>query len=331
MKKGKRLTALLMVFAMALSGCAAGSKANTKPFIKYDEKVVTNEEFDKQFDLYKSFLALQNGLDQQVKGMILQDYIISEDLKKNEVKVEDKDYQDAIAETIESVGGEVEYLTYLNKLRVEKEVFEQSIKSNVNYKKHLEWFNENNKASDEDIAKYFEENKDTFAYVNAKHILVNTEEEANKAIERLNKGEKFEDVSNDMSIDEAAKAQGGDLGKVQKALFDKDFVDAAFKLEKDKVSEPVKTKFGYHVIVVTEKHDQLEDFKEDVNKILNQQKYEEYMQGLMEEVKVTNYDFNGKEIEENKDPELEENKENQEETKEDKEEEKTEEKDKKDE
>ena len=263
--------------------------------------------------------------------MILQDYIISEDLKKNEVKVEDKDYQDAIAETIESVGGEVEYLTYLNKLRVEKEVFEQSIKSNVNYKKHLEWFNENNKASDEDIAKYFEENKDTFAYVNAKHILVNTEEEANKAIERLNNGEKFEDVSNDMSIDEAAKAQGGDLGKVQKALFDKDFVDAAFKLEKDKVSEPVKTKFGYHVIVVTEKHDQLEDFKEDVNKILNQQKYEEYMQGLMEEVKVTNYDFNGKEIEENKYPELEENKENQEETKEDKEEEKTEEKDKKDE
>lgn len=89
--------------------------------------------------------------------------------------------------------------------------------------------------------------------VHARHILVKTEDEAKKVEERLAKGEDFAKVANEVSIDPGSAKQGGDLGFFARGQMVPAFEETAFKLEPGKVSDPVKTQFGYHVIKVDEK------------------------------------------------------------------------------
>lgn len=89
--------------------------------------------------------------------------------------------------------------------------------------------------------------------VHARHILVKTEEEAKAVEDRLAKGEAFDKVANEVSIDPGSAKRGGDLGFFGRGQMVPAFEDVAFKLEPGKVSDPVKTQFGYHVIKVDEK------------------------------------------------------------------------------
>jgi len=82
----------------------------------------------------------------------------------------------------------------------------------------------------------------------ARHILVEKEDEAKDIIERLKKGEKFEDLAK-LSKDPGSRDRGGDLDWAAPGNFVKPFSDAMTKLEKGKYTEtPVQTQFGWHVI-----------------------------------------------------------------------------------
>ncbi len=87
--------------------------------------------------------------------------------------------------------------------------------------------------------------------IHARHILVPTEEEAKAALARVQKGEDFAKVADELSKDPGS--QGGDLGFFTKDKMVPEFADAAFKLEPGQVSAPVKSEFGWHVIKVEEK------------------------------------------------------------------------------
>jgi peptidyl-prolyl cis-trans isomerase C len=88
----------------------------------------------------------------------------------------------------------------------------------------------------------------------ARHILVETESEAKSIIEKLKKGEKFEDLAK-LSKDPGSKDHGGDLDWNLPSGFVKPFSDAMVKLEKGKFTQtPVQSQFGWHVI-------QLEDVR----------------------------------------------------------------------
>jgi peptidyl-prolyl cis-trans isomerase C len=100
--------------------------------------------------------------------------------------------------------------------------------------------------------------------VHARHILVRAaagDDKASKAAEdkikavivRLNKGEDFTKVATEVTEDPSGKANGGDLGYFSKDQMVPEFADVAFKLDKGKISEPVKTQFGWHVIKVEDK------------------------------------------------------------------------------
>lgn len=90
--------------------------------------------------------------------------------------------------------------------------------------------------------------------VRARHVLVNSEEDANKAMARLDKGEKFEEVAKQMSLD-GSRDYGGDLGFFTAGEMVPAFSKAVFALKKGEVSKPVKTDFGWHII-------KLEDIQE---------------------------------------------------------------------
>jgi peptidyl-prolyl cis-trans isomerase C len=80
------------------------------------------------------------------------------------------------------------------------------------------------------------------------HILVKKNSEALMVVDRLKNGESFTNLAKELSIDKASGKRGGDLGFFRKGMMVKPFEDVAFKLEKDQISEPVKTEFGYHII-----------------------------------------------------------------------------------
>ena len=84
----------------------------------------------------------------------------------------------------------------------------------------------------------------------ARHILVETEEEANAAYERLQNGEDFATVAAEVSQDTGSAARGGELDWAPRSFFVKEFSDAAFSQEIGEIGKPVKTEFGYHIIQV---------------------------------------------------------------------------------
>jgi peptidyl-prolyl cis-trans isomerase C len=86
----------------------------------------------------------------------------------------------------------------------------------------------------------------------ASHILVKTEDEANKILKRIADGEEFDKVARRFSSCPSGK-NGGDLGWFGKGMMVPEFEKVAFDEEVGKVVGPVKTQFGYHVIKVTGK------------------------------------------------------------------------------
>lgn len=88
--------------------------------------------------------------------------------------------------------------------------------------------------------------------IRASHILVKTEDEANKLYEEIKAGKDFADAAAEVSLCPSGAA-GGDLGFFGKGMMVKPFEDAAFSLNIGELSKPVQTQFGWHLIVVTDK------------------------------------------------------------------------------
>jgi peptidyl-prolyl cis-trans isomerase C len=90
--------------------------------------------------------------------------------------------------------------------------------------------------------------------INARHILLQTEDQAKDVIAQLKKGADFATLAKDKTTDPAGKASGGDLGWFGQGDLDPDFTAAAFKLKKGEYSQtPVRTQYGWHVIMVVDR------------------------------------------------------------------------------
>lgn len=132
----------------------------------------------------------------------------------------------------------------------------------------------------------------------ASHILLETEEAANAAIERVKGGEDFAEVAKELSTGPTGP-KGGDLGYFTKTDMVPEFANAAFSMKSGDVSEaPVQTQFGYHVIKVTDVRDQpkptLEEMAPSIQAELQRGALEQMMAQWRENVEIDQFDINGK-------------------------------------
>ncbi len=88
------------------------------------------------------------------------------------------------------------------------------------------------------------------------HILVNSEEEAKKIKNQLDSGKvNFDNLAKKNSIDDTSKNSGGLIGYVREGATVPEFEKAVFSTPSGKISAPVKTQFGWHIIKIGEKRD----------------------------------------------------------------------------
>ena len=125
--------------------------------------------------------------------------------------------------------------------------------------------------------------------VHARHILVETEDEAKAVEAELKKGADFAELAKKKSKDPGA-SDGGDLGFFTKDQMVPEFSAVAFALEPGKVSDPVKTQFGWHVIKVEEKRNrkapEFDQVKPQIETYVTRKAQADYVAKLREAAKV---------------------------------------------
>jgi peptidyl-prolyl cis-trans isomerase C len=129
--------------------------------------------------------------------------------------------------------------------------------------------------------------------VHARHILVETEEQAKKIQDELKKGADFAELAKKESKDPGA-SDGGDLGFFTKDQMVPEFSTVAFALEPGKISDPVKSQFGWHLIKVEEKRarkaPEFDQVKPQIETYVARKAQAEYVAKLRQAAKVERLD-----------------------------------------
>ena len=130
------------------------------------------------------------------------------------------------------------------------------------------------------------------------HILVKSKEDADKIISELkNKKTKFSDLAKKYSMEQQSAQNGGDLGFILEDNITKEISDSLINLKKEEISEPIKTKLGWHIVKLIDFRDakylSFEESKENIKEQLIQNKINEINSAILNsnEIKIV-YEFN---------------------------------------
>ncbi len=130
--------------------------------------------------------------------------------------------------------------------------------------------------------------------VRARHILVETEDQAKDIVKRLKAGEDFAKLAGELSKDPGSGKEGGDLGYFTKERMVPEFSAAAFAMEPGQVSEPVKSQFGFHIIKVEDKRDKqvpkFEEVKDQIEQFMYRKSQQDVIMALRAAGKVERLD-----------------------------------------
>lgn len=210
--------------------------------------------------------------------------------------------------TLENIDKEilraVLYEAYIDKM-LEKEFYEKKFNKNeidlsVNsYKRNLireSYFKLYvlNDINDSDLKKKYEDLiKDVKDREERKisHIVVDTEEQAERILKSLKRNNNFEYLANKYSTDKISAINGGSLGYLMKGEIElEDFANIAFILKKGEVSKPIKTKYGWHIIKIDDirktEIKEFDDVKDTVKNLLEEDLINNFMLKEISDVKI---------------------------------------------
>lgn len=291
-----KFTSAIVLSAMLLTACASAPKG---AMVKIGDKYITEEQVQKEYDrVISSYTDEQKEkydesteegktasltLKQNILEMFSNIEVVKQKFAKleKEYKDEGKSEEDIAKVTVteeevnESLSKVKEQLgdkfnEELEKAKLTEDELKYKIEDNLYSSKFQTWFAENYSPTDEEVAEKYKGSDFDGPQINASHILVETEEDAKKVKSRLDAGEKFEDVATEVSKDPSVKNNKGVLGTFTKGIMVQEFYDAAVKLKVGEISEPVKTKFGYHIIKLNEIVEDYSQFTDESKKLISQ-------------------------------------------------------------
>ncbi len=249
----------LLAFSLILTGCSP--LGGGKWVAKVNGEQISQADYDSRVQSMQKMVEDNSGQkltadrQKQLKDAVLQSLIgsklIAQEVKNLGVDVNNAKVTEQIENDKKEAGGEDKFKQILAMQYL------ATVEDYQNQVALAQKLTDDVQVSDAEVKGYFDANPEKYGgqpeQVKARHILVNTEDEAKQIITQLKgKGEAdFAQLAKEKSIEPAAKESGGDLGYFGKGDMVAEFEQAAFAQKVGTISEvPVKTKYGYHVIWV---------------------------------------------------------------------------------
>lgn len=238
---------------------------------------VNGEKITKH-ELYEAFIAKGGST---VLDQLITERIIAQEAAKQKIKVTDAEVQEEVDQLIEEsyYGMKDLYEQALAQYGITEDILKENIRTELQLAAIVRSKIE---VTEAEVEEYFTENQADFNIpekIDVRHILVETEEEAQEILTSLNAGEDFAELAKEHSQDPGSAEQGGNLGSSTRGQFVAEFEKVAFALPVGEYSEPVKTQHGYHIIEVLQRQEEEEvefaEVKEQVKEALIEKKVNE--------------------------------------------------------
>lgn len=322
MKRILKTAALTLASVMLLSACGA-KNADTLASVNGED--ITKEDFKKTIALYSPSYELQFGPDvwdteiepgvtfhhkfqEEIYEKLISDKVIEQEAKKKEITVPDEEVEKDFTNLKKSLETQKEFNDILTKNNIDDAYLKNQIKKDKTIQKFFEATMKENEAKEEEVKKYYDDRISAFtkSEVKASHILISTkdsvtgavlsdEEKAKKEklareiLEKAKSGKNFAELAKAHSEDPGSAKQGGDLGYFTRDRMVKPFSDAAFSLKVGEISDLVESEYGYHIIKVIDKKEEVqrfEDVKQSIKENLEYEKYQNLIAKLQEDAKI---------------------------------------------
>lgn len=264
------LAIALATSVFALSACNSNEEEAVVVSTKYGE--ISKDDF------YKELKASYGN------SLIVN--LVVEHILESKYEVKEEEVEKSFKEAKEQFGDSFEL--YLNMQGLTEDQLKENLKFQLLYEKAGK-----DLVSKKEIEAYYNQAK---YELNARHILVNPEDEklANDIYDRLQKGEDFAKLAKEYSQDPGSSENGGELGWFTVGQMVDAFNNAAYSLEVNEISKPVKSEYGYHIIQVTDKREvenygTLEEKEPEIRQAILEQKIIELLKDA--DVKVEDKDL----------------------------------------
>ncbi|MHB8126036.1 MAG: peptidylprolyl isomerase [Desulfitobacteriaceae bacterium] len=259
MKKSRvGIVSVILVIMLVITGC--NSLVGGKWVAKVNGTAISLDQYNQRLNDAKKIYEKQGAdftteqgkkdlpqLKNQILDRMIEAEVIAQENKKLGLKVDDPNVKAEEDGIKKNMGTDAQFQDVLKQQGMIETELQNFLALYLKQTSDL-------KLSDSEIQAYFDKNQAQYGQpeqVKARHILLKTEDEAKQIIEQLKAGGNFEQLAKDKSTDQGTKESGGELGYFTKGKMTPEFEKAAFAQEVGTSStEPVKTEFGYHVILV---------------------------------------------------------------------------------
>jgi len=232
------------------------------------------------------YVAMYTRVGEEALDNLITRLLIVQEGRKLGLSVAEAEIDDEIQQIIQEsfAGMEDQFQQALDQYGVSMETVRSDIRANLTARKIAE---QQINISDQQLEEYFNANQSEFNIsdeAEARHILVDSLEEANEIIGLLDLGSDFAELAKERSKDPGSKDQGGNLGFFKPGAMVPEFDEAVFSMEIGQISEPVETMHGFHIIELLDKKSGRVVTFAEVKETVRETMTEQQVQGLTQEL-----------------------------------------------